>query len=161
MIRTAVFPASALLVCSLAIGCGGSGSVALVPATGTVTHQGAPVAGAAVTFVPESGPLATAVTDDQGRFTLSTGTRRGVVVGTSKVSVSLGDGSDLLSDEEAGLSEMEQMMRLTERMGENVGRTGQETRRSALPAKYANASTSGLEVTVSSSGTNHFELDLP
>jgi len=152
--------ASCLLVVMIMVGCGDSGSVKLVPVTGTVTYQNAPVAGAAVTFVPANGPVGTGVTDDQGKFRLSTGTRKGAVVGTSKVSISLGGGSDMLDDNEAGLSESEQMMVLTQRMGQSVGRTGQEGRKSSLPSKYANASTSGLEADVQSSGKNDFPFDL-
>ena len=160
MARMRILATSCVLVASVVVGCGDSGSVKLVPVTGSVTFQNAPVAGANITFVPESGPVATGVTDDQGKFHLVTGTRKGAVVGTSKVSISLGSGSDMLGDNESGMSEEEQMMALTQRMGESVGRTGQEGRKSALPSKYAKAETSGLEADVQSSGTNDFPFDL-
>ncbi len=158
---TALSTYCAVLGVTLLVGCGDRSGVKLVPATGSVTYQGGPVAGAAVTFVPQKGPVATAVTDDQGKFTLSTGTRKGVVPGKSKVSISLGDGGDMLGEEGETMSEEERMMELTRMMGQEVGRTGVRSGRSTLPAKYAKADSSGLEADVSSSGSgNNFDFNL-
>src|SRR5260370_11472637 len=73
----------------LAIGCSkGANAPDLVPADGTVTYKGSPIAGATVTFIPEKGPLAMAVTDLEGKFTLSTGSFPGVAAGSVTVSIS-------------------------------------------------------------------------
>jgi hypothetical protein len=71
-------------------GCGGSpegGNVKLAAAGGTVKYNGAPVAQASVTFIPETGPIANATTDMSGKFTLMTGSMSGVALGPCKVTV--------------------------------------------------------------------------
>jgi hypothetical protein len=73
-------------------GCGGNDKV--VSVSGKVTHNGNPVPGLVVSFVPQSATVAgvsTGTTDDQGQYTLTvfkTGDR-GAVVGAHKVWVSL------------------------------------------------------------------------
>jgi len=68
-------------------GCGGD-DLRLAPVTGVVTLDDEPVAGAAVLFMPvDGGPVATASTDENGRFTLSTTNRVGAVIGEHRVSV--------------------------------------------------------------------------
>jgi hypothetical protein len=52
------------------LGCGQSGDT--VPATGTVTFNGKPADQAEVIFTPTTGRPASAVTDAQGRFRMST-----------------------------------------------------------------------------------------
>jgi hypothetical protein len=71
----------------LMAGCGGAKDVDLVAAKGKVLYQGKPVAKATVLFVPKSGPLATATTNDQGEFTLATKGRAGAVPGEHRVAV--------------------------------------------------------------------------
>ncbi len=72
-------------------GCGGSEKV--VPVSGTVTHNGQPVPGLVVSFVPEAKTetgVSIGETDDNGKYDLTvvrTGSR-GAVVGTHKVWVS-------------------------------------------------------------------------
>ena len=55
-------------------GCWGSSRPPTYPVTGTVTSQGKPVAGAAITFVPtdQKGEAASAITDSQGKYALTT-----------------------------------------------------------------------------------------
>ncbi|OYV80405.1 MAG: hypothetical protein B7Z73_19010, partial [Planctomycetia bacterium 21-64-5] len=66
-----------MLVCGLAtsfIGCNPGPSIKTYPVAGTVTYNGKPLAGATVSYVSkdsESRPT-TAVTDSDGRFSLST-----------------------------------------------------------------------------------------
>jgi hypothetical protein len=89
-----LFPLALLVtVCFLGIpGCGGSEKV--VSVAGTVTHNGQPVPGLVVSFVPEAVTktgVSTGETDDNGKYELTvfkTGSR-GAVVGTHKVWVSL------------------------------------------------------------------------
>src|SRR5260370_29634940 len=72
-------------------GCGDSptgGNVALAKAEGVVTFKGGPLAGATVTFIPEKGPVASGVTDLEGKFSLSTGTMPGAALGPCNVTVS-------------------------------------------------------------------------
>ena len=69
-------------------GCG-SGRLATLPVTGTVTFRGQPVAGAAVNFLSETGPAAWGSTDQQGRFQLTTfDTNDGAAAGSYGVTIS-------------------------------------------------------------------------
>ena len=55
-------------------GCSNSSRLPTYPVTGTVTLQGKPVAGAAITFVPtgSEGEAASAITDSEGKYALTT-----------------------------------------------------------------------------------------
>ena len=57
------------LVAALSAGCGRSETV---PVTGVVTLNGQPADEAEVIFMPSKGRVASGVTDQEGRFTLST-----------------------------------------------------------------------------------------
>lgn len=60
-----------LLLCSLMLlGCGGADTPPLGTVTGTVTHNGAPVDGALVEFIPEEGRPSSGVTDASGVYNL-------------------------------------------------------------------------------------------
>lgn len=161
MCRVSLLICCAAGLASFAAGCGGdAGTVKVVPAGGTVTFQGAPLAGASVTFVPLEGPVATGITDVQGKFKLSTGAQSGAVPGKSRVSVNLPVKSD--ADDLKGLSEAEKSMELTKRMGANPGKMYQERdKASVIPEKYTRADSSGLEFTIlSDPDKNQFKIDL-
>lgn len=54
--------------------------------TGRVTYQGKPLKGWIIYFVPERGPVASGLIDEEGRYSLSTtGSGDGAVVGRHKV----------------------------------------------------------------------------
>jgi hypothetical protein len=72
------FVVAGLLI--LAAGCGRSG-LDLVPVTGVVQRGGTPLSQVQVNSFPQSGPMATGMTDSQGRFSLSTSGKRGAVPG--------------------------------------------------------------------------------
>jgi hypothetical protein len=78
------------LVLLIAMGCTGNSST--VPVQGVVRLDGQPLSGASVQFVPEStGRDATATTDEQGRFVLSTiDPRDGALPGAYKVVITPG-----------------------------------------------------------------------
>ena len=86
-------PLLALVSVSL-VGCGAGDPFALAPVSGTVTIDGLPAANVVVTFTPAAndstaivGPFSSAVTDDQGKFTLkSKQGSLGAVVGQHSVS---------------------------------------------------------------------------
>jgi len=88
-------PWLAVALALAAAGCGGPEELDLPPlaeVSGTVTLDNEPLAGAAVTFVPDkskgtTGPPAVGFTDDKGRYTLKTAGKTGAVVGFHKVSV--------------------------------------------------------------------------
>lgn len=159
------------------VGCGSDGgsAVTLAPAGGTVTFRGAPLPDATVTFVPESGPIATGITDLSGKFTLSTGSRPGVAVGTCKVAVSAYAGggaggaspadkmSGPVTSQEQGLARQKEMMEMQRKISEGQA-PPQEVlgsgSKSVIPERYTKAETSQLSFKVESGAKNEFEIKL-
>lgn len=143
----------------IAAGCG-SGSAPpflkdLVPATGRVTVNGSPIAGASVTFSPDisvtGGRHAMAVTDADGNYEMMTlvpgvsqSKCKGVLPGEYVVSISriaLPDGAQLPDD-------------VTDE-GEALARGAKQL----VPAKYTNPGSSTLKVNVAPpKAENHFDL---
>jgi hypothetical protein len=85
---------SLLLFAVLASGCG-KDPHRVAPVSGTVTMDDKPLAGALVSFLPETkpgampSPTSRGVTDQQGRYSLTTSEDKpGAVVGLSKVRIS-------------------------------------------------------------------------
>lgn len=82
------------LCLSLTVGCvdkpEGENLVPLQPATGTLTIGGQPKGGVTVGLIPDDAAkqAATAVTADDGTFTLKTGAREGAEIGAYKVVLS-------------------------------------------------------------------------
>jgi len=173
------------LLVAVATGCGGSGPP-LVDAGGTVTYQGKPVAGASVTFVPnlsdgeritgKKTPMAIGKTDEDGRFRLFTGDRRGVVVADMKVSITAfppvdvssveaefttdKDGNPIdFSDPQARNKMMRKMMSMSIRSGRDDGGAA-TTDKSLIPMKYGAFLTSGLTAVVAEDSDNEFPFDL-
>jgi carboxypeptidase family protein len=75
MNRPAKLALSVLVTVGIVLtGCSNSSRPPTYPVTGTVTLQGKPVAGAAITFVPtgEEGEAASAITDSEGKYALTT-----------------------------------------------------------------------------------------
>lgn len=101
----------------------------LIPTTGEVKLDNQPLADCAITFTPVGGgPVASAATDAQGRFQLSTVNRPGVVPGEHHVTLT--------------------KQRMT------YGSDGRELAYEFLiPQEYARPNTSGLKKTVD--GDNH------
>jgi hypothetical protein len=139
--------AAAALAAALC-GCGGGDGAAdrpdRVPVTGTVTHQQKPVEGATVMFSPVSeGYAAIGLTDAEGRFSLQTfDPDDGAVPGEYRITVRKVE----MSDPGAGLPDDADRPPAVEK--------------SLLPARYADASTSGLVQTVKADGENEFPLTL-
>jgi hypothetical protein len=148
------------------VGCGQKSDIRLAPADGVVTYQGRPLADATVMFAPEKGPLAIGTTDLEGRFTLATGSRKGVAVGNSKVAIYVGGAgggqSEMQAPERAKTAEEAQAY--LKKAGEMQMKRNQEggpaKPKSIIPSKYEKPDSSGLEYEVKASGTNHFDIKL-
>jgi hypothetical protein len=132
---------SALLMASVTLGltgCGGNsdpGAVPAVPAAGTVTYKGQPVAKGTIQLVPEKGRPASG-TIEGGRFTLSTyGEGDGAIPGKHKVAV--------IATEEVPRKQ------------------GEPRTKYLVPEKYASPDSAGVEIEVPSGGNKDLKIDLP
>ena len=157
---------AALVGLGLIAGCSSPKGPNLAAADGTVTYMGAPLAGARVLFIPEKGLVAMGTTDDKGKFTLSTGSSRGAIVGPVTVEITASTASDNGSDKNAvskqptSAAESEAYMKKAAEMQQAMA-AGQVTQpTSAIPAKYGKAETSGLAYTIKENGDNHFAIEL-
>lgn len=123
-------------------GCGGAGDAPeTVAAKGSVTVDGKPMPGLSVAFVPASGKLATAETDEQGNFTLTTNEPGdGAVVGNYSVAIN-------------------QIQQVTDAMPGMEGY--QKPKSPPFSKKYTDVKTSGLTATVDADPSkNDFKFDL-
>lgn len=153
------------LACFIALliltGCGpGGGSVPTYPVSGKVTLNGAPVAGATVTFSPEQSgiPTAMGISDGQGLYKLTTYTSGdGAGEGSFKVLVYK------MSEEDAGpsLPTHDPTGRGPSAAPTHSGPRGAGGKKAAslLPEKYMKASTTPLTKSVQA-GPNTIDLEL-
>ncbi len=137
----------------VASGCGKSGLKGLVPAKGTVTYKGQPLAVAAVTFVPQEKTLGTrpanAFTDENGRFTLMTlDPDDGILPGEYIVTVSKYTSTKI--DEEAALKA---------RRGEGP-MPKMAPQKPLVPEKYMSQKTTDLKCTIGSKGDKNIVIEL-
>lgn len=137
--RRGCLPLAGFLLALAAAGCG-KAKPATAPVTGRVLLDGKPVAGAAVMLEPVGGGVpARGSTGGDGSFTLSTfGRDDGALVGRHRVSVSKFVVEGVAANE-LGLEAAPAPAGLQPK--------------AALPARYADAKTSGLEATVEAGGT--------
>ena len=146
----------ALFVCFgcllLPTGCGGDAKLSgLVPASGKLTLDDAPLAGAVISFQPQSeGRSATATTDAAGAFQVMTlSPNDGIFPGDYNITVTK---SEIVGKTytEAEIDDM-------------IAKTGEgpkiETKQ-VVPVKYLSADTSGLSVSVPSEGNKSIALEL-
>ena len=131
------------------LGCSGDG---MLPVEGTVTLDGKPLEGAAVSFVPaEGGRPCTGQTDDQGHFTLASYVAGdGVPPGEYKVTVIKLDARRQAeaAPVEEGAQESEQLMGNVEQAVKFI-----------TPMKYSSPATTDLKVDVTT-GMKPVEIDL-
>jgi hypothetical protein len=131
-------------------GCGQDGVEGrpkLYPASGVVTYQGKPVAGATVTFFPENQqlPSASAKTNANGKYVLQTfEADDGVVAGPHKVSIMKWEIEAFQVNEDEGDANFKPA----------------PPPKALVPANYANPGTSKLQATVEESRSNTFDFDL-
>ncbi|MCR4411810.1 MAG: hypothetical protein NUV77_05210 [Thermoguttaceae bacterium] len=147
----------ALVACVALGGCGPS-TPATVPVSGTVTLDGQPLEGAAVSFVPiGQGRPATGQTDSSGKFTLTSfQPGDGAPAGKYKVGVSK---LDKPADAKGGPAAAGAAPEGTRLSGPPVAKGPEAPPKSLVPPKYVNPDTSGLTVEVKS-GMEPVKLEL-
>ncbi|HEY0981827.1 MULTISPECIES: hypothetical protein [unclassified Schlesneria] len=147
------------------IGCGGGGStLKVVPVSGTVNYKGQPVKGAVVTFATDKTPrTAVGVCDASGKFKLTTiNSNDGAVPGEHVITiVTLPEPGSAMpanaspTDYLAQMQQAQQSSKGKKLQPPGAGNTGK-----LIPAKYADASKSGLKRTVVPGEKNDFTFDL-
>ena len=130
-----------VLVCE---GCGKEAPPPIMPAQGIVVLRGRPLPKAQVRFIPNidygAAYIATAVTDDSGRFTLECDGQSGACVGENKVTVSEADIPKELQSENAQRELIAYKRSLRNR---------------PIPKTYASPVSTPLKVTVAEGQTEH------
>lgn len=152
--------ASAILFTAMS-GCGKQAEP-IEKASGVVTMEGQPVANAKVMFHPTGGAsrISHATTDDKGEFKMSTmGTGDGALVGHHKVTISkIDDSSQPKIDTKALAKGGYGGAAYSQMMGPNAAK--QPKPKDLVPASYASAESSGIEVDVVQGEKNHFTFEL-
>jgi len=124
-----------------------SGLKGLVPASGTVTYDNQPSAGASVTFMPvnKSGDArtASAITDAGGNFVLRTLAQEGLYPGEYSVMVMKIEDNTNASEEDI-----------------KAGRATKSEPKHLLPQKYASPTTTDIKVTIPDKGDKAIVIDL-
>ena len=133
-----------LFGCAALGGCGGGATgPGTVRATGVVTFGGKPVAGANVIFYPataaDPGLASQTVTDNEGRFTLSTH------VGAGKFRIGIAPGQYAVAVTKLDTAAIASTL---------------SPPKNLLPRKYASPTTSKLTADVSTERENNFEFQL-
>ncbi len=151
-----------LVVATLGLtGCGGGdGHPRRVHAGGTVTYNDDPVADAQVVFRVAGGHAATAVTDEDGQFTLSTfGQQDGAIPGEHTATV-IKMAKVAIDDSASDPSNSDTMEEAVAAAEQDTGAGDAPTGKSLIPDRYGNPETSGLKFTVSESARNDFDITL-
>jgi hypothetical protein len=157
---------STLTACAVAgllafAGCGGDDLGTRYPVSGTVTYQGKPVAKGTITFMSDKGTRGAAGEIKDGAYTLTAVNEGdGAFPGNYKVVV------EALDVDMSGVVEQAKKLAEKNKIPYNESMIDQQSlakarakAKSAVPAKYAKANTSGLTAVVKEeSNTHNFEL---
>ena len=147
-----------------ALGCGGeTGGVTLAHATGIIVYNDAPIADARIMAIPEKGPVAVGISDAEGKFTFSTGSRSGVAVGQIKVGVTLAEAesSETESETVSTSSDPQAASSMTNIMKKRFdAEKNKKSKKDSSPlAKYADPAKSGLFYQIKA-GSNELKIVL-
>lgn len=141
-------------------GCGGTDGPSLAKAGGSVTLDGAPVAGATVTMVFDNGNVSVGVTGADGKFSMTTGGREGALIGKAKVTVTkVTGGADVQVS--AGPTKPEDMAKMMAgQMGNVKSQADVKKPTNELPEKYAQTESSGLSADIPAGGVQDLSFAL-
>jgi hypothetical protein len=142
---------------ALFCGCSGSSHPATSPIAGTVSYKGSAVDGAIVVFTPSAGTgnAATATTDSQGTFRLSTfGEYDGAPAGEYRVTITK------MAKEAGPPKTREQINQESLPMGAGNPAPAAAPPASLVPPKYAAVATTPLEFTVKPGTNEEARFDL-
>lgn len=146
MARLNLYPSLLVLLALLAgaVGCGGTDRADTAPASGVVLQNGNPLAQASVTLVPkEGGRSANGLTDENGRFVLTTyEPGDGAVPGEHQVAIIVADADvpEVIPDDY------------------DYATAGQSS--VSIPPKYSDPNDSGLTATIKAGEENELKFEL-
>ncbi|MEO8270606.1 MAG: hypothetical protein ABI557_12860, partial [Aureliella sp.] len=146
VIRSLLVLSMSVGLMSLTTGCSPDG-LKLIKAGGQVTYKGKPLGGANVKFIPGSGPVAIAITDDEGNFTITTNGRSGATLGTHKVAISKISGATIA----VASPKPEDMMKMAK---DNMGKANTGPK-NEIPEKYSDPENSKLTAEVSANASDN------
>jgi hypothetical protein len=148
MIKRIIF----LSVILLSVGCNHSTISGLVPAQGKVLFDDVPIDGVNIVFTPQPGSasdrFATAVTKNNGTFTLETNGYKGILPGQYNVTLSKMTATSKISSEE------EEKLSIA---GKPIPEPDVVYH---IPWKYENAQTSGISITIDKKGKTDILIEL-
>jgi hypothetical protein len=148
-------------LCVLAIlGCDAPPGFRTVPVSGTITRNGNPLEGAAVSFIPDvGGESATGITDSAGKYQLTTRQKDdGAVPGQYKVTIAKYAGQSTATTA-PGEATADYDISNEYPEGYNPDTQDSTPSRNLLPLKYASPGTSGFEANVVE-GENTIDFDV-
>ncbi|WP_437206543.1 hypothetical protein [Planctomicrobium sp. SH664] len=164
--RGAVWMTSAAIVLTVMTGCTREDKWTRnrpkrVPVTGEILYKGKPLAEAVVTFTcTDAGRSASATTDANGKFNLSTFERGdGAVPGSQRVSISRFE-VDFPGTKLVGMTAAEVNEAIAKMPVAAVDSLPPARARWLIPERYGSPDTSKLTVEVLESGENHFHFEL-
>ena len=132
------------------------------PVTGTVVYKGDPVANVKVMFMTDGAPrTANGVTDDQGKFKLSTfDVNDGALPGEHKIVVIKETAN--AAPKTVDTSMLDDPSKMASQYNDDMKKKESEEKKmsSLLPLKYASLETTPLKETVTEAGPNQFVLTL-
>lgn len=139
------------------VGCSGKGLKGLVPAEGVVTFNGEAVEGATVVFSPkqiggENSGSATATTDKNGKFKMTTRSFAGIFPGDYRVTIT--------KDRVEGGPTLEQAQLSPDEYKKIEADIPPQVTIRELPAIYADMNASGLDTTVPAGGVKDLNFAL-
>lgn len=146
MARMSLCPSLLVLFALLAsaAGCGGADRAETAPASGVVLQDGNPVAGASVTLFPkEGGRSANGLTDENGRFVLTTYDQGdGAIPGEHQVAITAANAEvpEVIPDDY------------------DYAKAGKSS--ASVPPKYSDPDNSGLTATIKSGQENELKFEL-
>lgn len=156
---SALAAAVAVAVAVPTAGCNNSKIKGLKPVEGVVIYEGVPLAWASVSMNPvdatSGGKTATAVTDENGRFTARTLGQNGAFPGEYVVAVE----KFIAGTDDAAVEEWEAKRADASFKEPRPEETTIEVV-SAIPAEYSNSRESGLTASVPENGIENLELNL-
>lgn len=137
------------------VGCGGGGGPSgpkLAPAKGVVNYNSKPLSSATVMFIPPKGNPGMDMSDEQGKFVITTGGRPGVAVGKCKVVVTKTATAAEGFNPNMTPKDMEDMIK--------AGKSF-DPPKNPIPTRYGSETTTTLEADVTENAeSNAFEFNL-